>query len=149
MIPSEILEFTVSRNLAEIGGVADQLRARVAEVLDEEGAAAVELSVVEALTNAVRHGSAGSAEQIGVFVEISDDQVVVEIADSFPPMPDLLARAGADALEFDAFDLENIPEAGRGMSLIVMSMDEVAFRQAGDKVRLRMVRFVQPPPTRT
>jgi len=131
----------IGRDLDELGRAADQVRAWLEGVLDDDGIAEVELALVEALTNSILHGPRESANPIGVFVDVSDKQVAVEIADDSPPMPTLFDGAGEQKLDFDLSDLDNIPESGRGLSLIVLSMDEVSFRQVDEQVRLRMVRY--------
>lgn len=131
---------TVKRDLEAIGPAADTLRSWLHEVLDQEGLACVELALVEALTNSITFGAEAIKEPIGVFLEINATDVVVEIEDGLPPVRGLFDGAGAERLEFDPADRQNIPESGRGLSLIVVSMDEVGFRTVGDQVRLRMVR---------
>ncbi len=129
----------IGRDLSELGRAADQLRAWLAGVLDDEAAAGVELALVEALTNSIRHGPTESAQPIGIFLEVTDAEVVIEIADGSPPMPTLFDGAGQQKLELDSFDVEELAEGGRGLSLIVLSMDEVSFVQTDGQVRLRMV----------
>lgn len=131
----------IGRDLAELGRAADQLRIWVDGALDEDAAASVELALVEALTNSIRHGPTDSEKPIGIFVKISDVDVAVEIADDSPPMPKLFDGAGQQKLELDKLDLDSLAEGGRGLSLIVVSMDEVSFVQTADQVRLRMVRY--------
>ncbi len=130
----------VARDLAELGKAADQLRQWLEPDIDEDGLACVELAFVEALTNSILYGPPDSGQPIGVFVDILDAQIVVEIEDGSPPMPTLFDNAGAHRLEFDIQDIENLPEGGRGLSLIAISMDEVTFRVTDDRVRLRMVK---------
>lgn len=132
---------SIERDLGQLGPAADQMRAWLDDVLDEYGVASVELSFVEALTNSILYGPADSPNPIGVFLEVSDTQVAVEIEDGSPPMPALFEGAGAQQLDFDLDDLENLDEGGRGLSLIVISMDEVNFRKVEDQIRLRMVRY--------
>jgi serine/threonine-protein kinase RsbW len=131
---------SVNRDLAAIGPVADALRASLSGVLDCEGVACVELALVEALTNSIVSGSQALDDPIGVFLQITESDVVVEVEDLSPPIYELFDGAGEHRLDFDPDDIANIPEGGRGLSLIVISMDEVGFRTVGDQVRLRMVR---------
>jgi anti-sigma regulatory factor (Ser/Thr protein kinase) len=130
----------VNRDLEAIGPVADALRRTLRGLLDEEGLACVELAVVESLTNAILFGSSASGNPIELFLEIGDSDVVVEIGDENQPDPWLFEGAGLGQLDFDPADRQNIPESGRGLSLIVVSMHEVGFRKVGDQMRLRLVR---------
>jgi serine/threonine-protein kinase RsbW len=131
---------TVGRDVSELGRAADQMRAWLYGILNDDAAAGVELALVEALTNSIRHGPPDSAQPIGIFLEVTDSDVVVEVADGSPPMPKLFDGAGQQKLELDALDIQDVSESGRGLSLIVLSVDEVSFVHAGDQVRLRMVR---------
>lgn len=132
--------WALERDLEAVGPAADSIRQNLLDVLDEEGLACVELAVVEALTNAIVFGSAKTGHPIEVYLEIDDRDVVVEIGDEAQPDPKLFDGAGPDRLDFDPSDRQNIPESGRGLSLIVVSMHEVGFRKVGDKTRLRLVR---------
>lgn len=133
--------FSMPRDLSAISPLAQSVTALMTTGYDQDARDAVDLALVEALSNAVQHGTAESAPRVGVEVALTDDGIVVEIVDSSPPMPlFLLEDATPDALEFDADDLENVPESGRGLALIVMMMDEVTFHHIGDQTRLRMTR---------
>lgn len=134
----------VGRDLDELGQAADQIRLWLEDVIDDENLACIELSFVEALTNSILYGPPDADRPIGVFVDVEDRQIVVEIEDGSPPMPTLFDEAGAHRLEFDLKDIENLPEGGRGLSLIAISMDEVTFRVIDNRIRLRMVRYREP-----
>jgi anti-sigma regulatory factor (Ser/Thr protein kinase) len=130
----------VERDLSKIGPAADTLRLWLQGTLDDEGIACVELSVVEGLTNSIIHGPKTHAKAITVFLEITDAEVSVEIEDGLPHVPGLFDNAGAHRFDFDPLDIQSIPDSGRGLSLILVSMDKVEFRTVGEQVRLRMTR---------
>lgn len=132
--------WALDRDLEAVGPAADAIRQNLRDVLDEEGLACVELAVVEALTNAILFGAPATGCPIGLFLEIDDRDVVVEIGDETQPDLKLFEGAGLAQLDFDPADRQNIPESGRGLSLIVVSMHEVGFRKVGDQTRLRLVR---------
>jgi anti-sigma regulatory factor (Ser/Thr protein kinase) len=132
--------WALDRDLEAVGPAADAVRQNILDVLDEEGVACVELAVVEALTNAILFGAPTTEHPIGLYLEIDDRDVVVEIGDGTQPDPKLFEGAGPDRLDFDPADRQNIPESGRGLSLIVVSMHEVGFTKVGDQTRLRLVR---------
>lgn len=137
---TDVKTIWIKRDLAEVGAAAEAVKGWAAEVLNQEQSEAIELALTEALTNAIRHGTAESATKIGVHVETGAEGIAVEIADSSPPMPQhLLDEAGADKIAFDPADLEAISEGGRGLSLIVLMMDEVAYVRVNGQVRLRML----------
>lgn len=132
--------FTMPRDLAAISPLAQSVTTLMATGFDQDTRDAVDLALVEALSNAVKHGTDDSAKLVGVELTLSDTEVVLEIIDSSPPMPlFLLEDIDPDALEVGD-DLENVPESGRGLALIVMMMDEVTFHHTGNQTRLRLMR---------
>lgn len=133
----------MTRDLSAIPAVAEQARGLAAPHLDDFGIADVELALVEALTNAVRHGwiHSRSASDIIILVTITDTAIIIDIVDKSQPFPaHLLQDAGAHKLDFDPDDLETLHENGRGLSLIVMSMDDVVLHSSDDEFTLRMIK---------
>lgn len=132
--------FTMPRDLTAISPLAQSITALMAKGFDQDTRDAVDLALVEALSNAVKHGTEDSAKLVGVELTLSDTAVVLEIIDSSPPMPlFLLEDINPDALEVGD-DLDSVPESGRGLALIVMMMDEVTFHHTGNQTRLRLMR---------
>lgn len=133
--------FSMPRDLSAISPLAQSVTALMTTGYDQDTRDAVDLALVEALSNAVKHGTKDSAKQVGVEVTLSDQDIVIEIIDSSPPMPlFLLEDIDPDALVIDGSDIQNVPETGRGLALIVMMMDEVTFHHIGDQTRLRLMR---------
>lgn len=131
----------IERDLDELGPAADQLRVWLAGVMDDDDASGVELALVEALSNSIRHGPSESADPICLSLDVLDGQVAIEIADGSPAMPTLFDGAGERKLELSLDDIDRLPEGGRGLSLIVLSMDEVGFVHKDGQSRLCMVRY--------
>ncbi|AWB48995.1 hypothetical protein HYN69_11220 [Gemmobacter aquarius] len=132
--------FTMPRDLAAISPLAQSITALMTTGFDQDTRDAVDLALVEALSNAVKHGTEDSARLVGVELTLSDTEVILEIIDSSPPMPlFLLEDINPDALEVGD-DLATVPESGRGLALIVMMMDEVTFHHTGNQTRLRLMR---------
>ena len=133
--------FSIPRDLAAISPLSQSVTALMAPVFDQDARDAVDLALVEALSNAVQHGTRESAKRIGLEVLLTDTEITVDIIDSTPPMPLFLFEdMGPEALEIDGDDLENVSETGRGLALIVMVMDEVTFHHIDDQTRLRLIR---------
>lgn len=108
---------------------------------DEEARDAVDLTLVEALTNIVRYGPPGERRPILLDVELDDSRIRIDIVDVTPPVPpDLLYRAGSAAFDFDPDNVQSIPESGRGLALILLMMDEVTLHEEADLSRLRLIR---------
>lgn len=132
--------FTMPRDLAAISPLSQSVTALMAPAFDQDARDAVDLALVEALSNAVQHGTKESAKQIGLEVSLTDTEITLDIIDSTPPMPlFLLEDVDPDALEIGD-DLEAVAENGRGLALIVMVMDEVTFHHVQDQTRLRLIR---------
>lgn len=125
--------------------MAQAVESHAATLLGAESAAAVELALVEALTNSIKHGSLDGSvtEPIIVTAHVEALSLVVEVFDVVPVIPDdLLEKAGAHRLEVDISDIPSLAENGRGLSLIVVCMDKVTLRTAEDKYVLKLVKYV-------
>lgn len=133
----------VSRDLAAVSPAA-QAVVRLAEGWEDEPVQAVDLALVEVLTNIIRHGPQDATGPILLEVGVEGDRITVDVMDDAPPVPvDRLerARAGTGALECDPDDVARIPEGGRGLALVLLMMDEVVLQPLpGKRWRLRLVR---------
>lgn len=101
----------------------------------------VELCVVEAVTNAIKHAY---NNQPGFSVQINfavySDKLVINVCDEGRPMPALVVPS----LDFDPTDLEHLPEGGMGLFLIHQIMDEVTYVSQHGKNVLTMVKRLPP-----
>lgn len=93
-------------------------------------------AVNEALTNAIRHGTADEAGTIGLRIAAEDDRLVLDVCDCgrFVAAP---------------FDDDPMPERGRGFALMGRLMDDVEVRvrpEGGTTVRLGKRRRSEAPP---
>jgi len=136
----------IDSDLDKVRLVARAVRALCSDVLDEEASDAVEISLVEAINNVIKHGYAGQpGRDVGVVVTIRQEEVAIEVVDQAVPMDaDLLANASQDRFSFDISDLDAVPESGMGLALIRMNMDEVEYRAGDGENRLRMVKRLPP-----
>ncbi len=133
--------FSMPRDFAAISPLAQSVTALMVPDFDQDARDAVDLALVEALSNAVQHGTRDSARRIGLEVTLSDTAITLDIIDSSPPMPLFLVEDfDPDALSVDPDNIAELPESGRGLALIVMMMDEVAFHHGEDSIRLRLTR---------
>lgn len=93
-------------------------------------AAAVELCIVEAVSNSVRHAYDGEAgHAVTTRMTLSDDALEVRVLDEGLPVP--LARRTPPYIDFDPDDPDSIPESGRGTFLIHEIMDRVEYGTEG------------------
>ncbi|HTR96652.1 MAG TPA: ATP-binding protein [Candidatus Acidoferrales bacterium] len=99
----------------------------------------VELAIVEAVNNAIRHAYRG---QPGHVVEVvfarTEDGIVLQVCDEGSPMP---ARQ-APVLDFDPADVPNLPEGGMGLFLIHNVMDRVDYASENGRNVLTLSRRI-------
>lgn len=132
--------FTMPRDFSAISPLSQSVTALMANAFDQDARDAVDLALVEALSNAVQHGTKESAKQIALEVSLTETEITVDIIDSTPPMPlFLLDEVSPTALDIGD-ELETVSESGRGLALIVMVMDEVTFHHVEDTTRMRLIR---------
>ncbi len=138
------ISLMIDSDLDKVSLIARAVRTVCAELLPEEELDAVELSLVEAINNVIKHGYHGEkGKDVGVTVRLNTDKVELEVVDHASPMqPDVLNQASEDRFDFDETDLDNIPEGGMGLALIRMNMDEVEYVSGGGENRLRMVKRI-------
>jgi len=93
----------------------------------------IELCVVEAITNSIRHCYGGkTGQEVKVVLTFTTEEVVVDICDIGPPMEArLLDKAAIQCPTVHARGIEAIPEGGRGLGIMREIMDSVAYRSEG------------------
>jgi len=95
----------------------------------------IELCVVEAVTNSIRHCYGGKGgHEVTVILTLTNREIVVDVCDVGPPIsPGVLEGAVIQGPPGDVADIENIPERGRGLGIIRKIMDSVAYRSEDGK----------------
>lgn len=89
----------------------------------------IELCVVEAVTNSIRHCYGGeTGHEVKVRFTLTQEDIVLDICDVGPPMePDKLEKAAIQCPEADDYDIESISEGGRGLGIMKEIMDSVIY----------------------
>ena len=139
------LQLAIESNLGDVSLVGVAVH-RVCQQLgfDDARAGQVELCVVEAVTNAIRHAYHGaSGRQITITLAADHDHLLIEVCDTGSAMPDehqqrLLLKARTS--ESSHLDRQSIPEGGRGLEIICELMDEVSYRSENSLNRLLMTK---------
>lgn len=141
------LSLSIDSDLAAVPGLAHAVRAactgRVsAAILDE-----IEIAVVEAINNIITHGYDGRpGHRVRLQLCLQPGAVVIDILDQARPMaPGLFAALPEDPFAFDATDRAALAESGRGLALIRLTMDGVAYRSEGGENRLRLTKGRRVP----
>ncbi|MGE4239241.1 ATP-binding protein [Ramlibacter sp.] len=136
-------EFRLRAELAEVTRVAAELRALMPGRLAPDACHAIEIAVAEAMTNIVKHAYAGRPAGAGVALswDECDEALEIELRDEGAAMDASALEAASPAVfEFDAADLQSLPEGGMGLALIKMAFDDVAYSRVAGVNRLRLVK---------
>lgn len=131
---------TGQRFSLEIGSTLDEVRRAAAwmreamqDRLDEETAGDLELAMVEALTNIVRHAYPDGARQpIWIAIDYAPGKLDLVLRDRGQALPDGLLEARALPPSPDELALEDLPESGQGLLMIQGCVDQVAYVRDGD-----------------
>jgi serine/threonine-protein kinase RsbW len=108
----------------------------------------IELCVVEAITNSIRHSYGGEAgNEVKVVFAVTEEDIVLDICDTGPPMhPDILNKAVIKCPEGDDYDVESIAEGGRGLGIMKEIMDSVTYRSKKGENCLTMIKKLPAEP---
>ncbi len=99
--------------------------------------ARVELALVEAANNCIRHAYGLQAGHLlEVTCTLDDDRLTVEVSDEGTPMPE----RPKPLLDFDPTDIANLPTGGMGLFLIRSVMDQVEYTSVNGRNTLAMTK---------
>ncbi len=120
--------FRVPSDLAEVPAAADRIKAAWAMMgIGEDEAIALEICVVEAVTNAIEHAYGGKpGNWVDVTTWLTGATLTTQVRDLGTAM-DTKRLASAKPLDFDPDDIEALPERGMGLSIMTQVMDEVTY----------------------
>jgi serine/threonine-protein kinase RsbW len=105
---------------------------------------AIELCVIEAVVNSIKHGYGEESDHfVDVLFRQDYDQVVITISDTGKPMnPKLLEENNQSVIHFDPKDINSIPESGRGLAIMRGYMDKVEYQQKGNLKHLILTKKI-------
>ena len=110
--------------------------------LEQECHAQMEVCVVEAVTNAIKHAYHRHEDYlVEAAITIYDDRILFEISDNGNAIVDYAPRS----LEFDPEEIGSIPENGMGLFIIETIMDEVTYRTVDGRNTLSFSKFFPSP----
>lgn len=105
-----------------------------AQVLGDEQAAEMDLALVEAATNVIKHGFAnGCGGRLRVQINMSDHHVEVILRDDGPAFNPLTAPESAPWDNGDYESFESLPEGGFGIALIRALVDKCTYHRESDE----------------
>ncbi|HNA21486.1 MAG TPA: ATP-binding protein [Agitococcus sp.] len=135
------IKLTIRARLPDVSILGVTIRVLADEFgLEMMACTEIELAVVEAVTNVVKHGLNKSPDALIEITLYSTDQLLaITIFDQGIPMPaDALDAADGSVFDYIAEDIEGWPTSGMGLSLIKAVMDEVQYNhdETGNTLRL-------------
>ena len=121
---------SVQPTLHDVARATEALAAVLPARLAGAARDAVQVALVEVLTNIVQHGYRGLAPTaIEVAWQERGDTLAVDVRDAGHAIPAArLAAAGEDTFAFDPDDLAALPENGLGLAILKMAFDVVDYR---------------------
>jgi serine/threonine-protein kinase RsbW len=135
----ELIIDSLLHNVALVGVAVNSMSMSLS--LSQVDASQIELCVVEAVTNAIKHAYNNQPGfSIQVNFAVHPDKLVITVCDEGQAMPALVVPS----LDFDPTDLEHLPEGGMGLFLIHSIMDEVTYVSQDGKNLLTMTKRFPP-----
>jgi anti-sigma regulatory factor (Ser/Thr protein kinase) len=90
----------------------------------------IELAVVEAVNNAIKHAYGTRAgHPVEVVISVNEKRLQCEICDRGEPLPFLQK---GQVLDFDPRNKRDLPEGGMGLHIMEQVMDDVAYHVRDD-----------------
>ena len=127
-------------SLGLLGGCIKQLSLTV---FDEAGASQVELAIVEAVTNSIRHADIGDTD-IQIHFVVDDAGVTIDLMDKGKPMDPAILESRGNRVNFNPADIQNLPEGGMGLFIIKNYMNEVSYRFENGRNRWKFRKNLHP-----
>ena len=94
----------------------------------------IELCVIEAVTNSIKHAYGEQrGQEVVIIFTLSDNEAVFEICDKGKPMdPNKLKRADLATSHVEKQNIDSISDSGRGLGIMKEIMDDVEYRSENE-----------------
>ncbi|MEA3385056.1 MAG: ATP-binding protein [Thermodesulfobacteriota bacterium] len=135
-----VIKIVIDSKLEEVPSVGKKVREVCLSMrIPSCEAFLIELCVVEAVTNSIKHAYRLEAgHQVEITLKIVSDEFIFDICDIGISMDSKLLEEKGFPLSVDADNLENISEKGRGLAIIKEIMDNVTYTSKQGKNCLSM-----------
>lgn len=135
------IKFTIDSRLGNIGLVGLGVQSLCSYVgFSEVEAYQIQLCVVEAVTNVIKHAYGAQAGlEVVVAVALHPEEISFRIMDTGKTMKPL----SREPLEFDPTNLATIPEGGLGLHIIQTVMDEVNYQTVDGTNILSLTKYLR------
>ena len=102
----------------------------------------IELCVVEAVTNSIKHAYGKEAGQdVEVVFTLYADRLTIDVCDTGKPLDqNIMNKKNVSSLDVNLDDIANLPEGGRGIAIIKEIMDTVSYKSEKRKNVLTMAK---------
>lgn len=109
------------------------------QILSEDEASEMELALVEAATNIVKHGFSGMTGcHLTAELKVDDTSIDVVLRDNGPAFNPLAASVSAPWTQGNYKDFDALPENGVGLGLIIELTDEQSYKRDNEENALRL-----------
>lgn len=132
--------FSIASEYQEVNNVNLLIREYLRnENVEEHLRNAVELCLMEALNNVIKHAYRGEQNhKIDVNVSVDSALIEIQIIDQGEPRENLVIKE----LDFDPNDIDNLPESGMGLFIIKQLMDELDYYTLNGKNYFTLRKFI-------
>ena len=134
------ISLIIESRLENISLIGSAVRG-IAEMLsiDAVGSYHLELCVVEAATNVIKHAYHSEAgHSVELEIQVLQDRLTLKLSDSGEQM-DMSKIA---PLQFDPLNMETLPEHGMGVFILKSIMDEIAYEVVNGRNILTMSKYL-------
>lgn len=142
--PVRRAKFMFEATLEDASLVAQALRLFLPPEVGDDARNEIEIGVVEAMSNIVRHSYGDSqAGIIAISYDSCDGLMTIELTDHGRPIADPTQFQGsAGKFDFDPEDIAGLPEGGMGIPLMLAAFDRVEYRSDGGANTLRLEKSI-------
>lgn len=138
------ITLTINSRLEDVLLVGMAVNRISAAFVSWEEAYRIELSVVEAVTNVIKHAYLNTPDkEVSVSMHCEKDRLLIKVTDRGCPMdPRLLKERDARVFCFSREDIQELPECGRGLAIINQIMDEVCYERRWGRNTLTLTKYL-------
>jgi len=135
------IKLTINSNLEDIHLVGLAVTGICSSTtLTKEEVYEVELCLVEAMTNAVKHAYKYQPDhEMDTLVALFEDRMVIKVCDEGPGMESF----SPPKLDFNPADRKSLPDGKLGLPIMFYVMDEVSYHKGPEKNVLTMTKLLK------
>lgn len=142
MSPHKSIAFFIESRLENVSLVGIAVKAICESIpLDEIISMNIELSVVEGVTNAIKHAySHQGGNTIEINVMLFDDRITINISDTGKSMDPQRCELECKEINFERGNHETLPVGGMGLHIMQSIMDEMHYSTVSGKNTMTLVK---------